>query len=238
MDRAKEIINKAFALNRSLLEPEAKELLSSRGIPIPRSGIARDFDEAGVIAESIGYPVVLKVISPQIIHKTDFGGVIVGAKNKFELKRDYSGLIENIKSKVPEAEIIGILVERMVSPSTEVIIGGLRDSQFGPAIMFGLGGVFTEILKDVSFRLAPITRNEAFRMMEELRGYPLIAGYRKSKPLDRESLSHAIVSISELMIEIEEIEEIDLNPIFLYTTGLTAVDARIILRQNRNSKFV
>lgn len=234
MEKAKEIVNKAIALKRSLLEPEAKNLLGSIGIPTPRSGIAENMEEAVRIAESIGYPVVLKVISPQIIHKTDVGGVITGAKNKTDVKRDYSTIIENIKRKNPEAEIIGILVEKMVSPSTEVIIGGLRDSQFGPAVMFGLGGIFTEILKDVSFRLAPIKKEEAFEMMEDLKGYPLLNGYRGRSPLDMESLSHAIVAVSEIMAMIEDIQEIDLNPIFLYTKGLIAVDARIILKIANN----
>lgn len=231
MEKAREIVNKALALKRSILEPEAKDILNSIGIPTPSSGIAKDIKEAEGIAESIGYPVVLKVISPQIIHKTDFGGVMIGAKNNGEVRRDYLQIIENIKRNAPRAEVIGILVERMASLSTEVIIGGIRDSQFGPAIMFGLGGIFTEILKDVSFRLAPITREDTFRMMEELKGYPLLYGYRGSKPLDRESLSAAMMAIAGLMIEIEDILEIDLNPVFLYPTGLTTVDARIILRQ-------
>lgn len=229
MDKAKEIVNMALAQKRSLLEPEAKALINSVGIPIPSSGAARDEDEAVNIAESISYPVVLKVISPQVIHKTDFGGVKIGARNKDEVKRDFSDIIENIRRKVPDAEVIGILVEKMAFQSTEVIIGGIRDLQFGPAIMFGLGGIFTEILKDISFRLAPVTRDESFSMMEELKGYPLITGYRGNKPLDRDTLSDAIVKVSELMTGLEEIQEIDLNPVFLYPEGLIVVDARIIL---------
>lgn len=230
MDKAKEIVNMALAQKRSLLEPEAKALINSVGIPIPSSGAARDEDEAVNIAESISYPVVLKVISPQVIHKTDFGGVKIGARNKDEVKRDFSDIIENIRRKVPDAEVIGILVEKMAFQSTEVIIGGIRDLQFGPAIMFGLGGIFTEILKDISFRLAPITKEEALGMMEELKGYPLIEGYRGSKPLDRESLSDTMVKVSKLMEEIKDIQEVDLNPVFLYPEGLTVVDARIILK--------
>ncbi|MEK6693230.1 MAG: acetate--CoA ligase family protein [Nitrospirota bacterium] len=230
MDKAKEIVNMALAQKRSLLEPEAKALINSVGIPIPSSGAARDEDEAVNIAESISYPVVLKVISPQVIHKTDFGGVKIGARNKDEVKRDFSDIIENIRRKVPDAEVIGILVEKMAFQSTEVIIGGIRDLQFGPAIMFGLGGIFTEILKDISFRLAPITKKEALGMMEELKGYPLIEGYRGSKPLDRESLSDTMVKVSKLMEEIKDIQEVDLNPVFLYPEGLTVVDARIILK--------
>ncbi len=230
MDKAKEIVNMAIAQKRSLLEPEAKALINSIGIPTPSSGAARDEDEAVNIAESIGYPVVLKVISPQVIHKTDFGGVKIGARNKDEVKRDFSDIIENIRRKAPDAEVIGILVEKMAFQSTEVIIGGIRDPQFGPAIMFGLGGIFTEILKDISFRLAPIMKEEALGMMEELKGYPLIEGYRGSKPLDRESLSDAMVKVSKVMEEIKDIQEIDLNPVFLYPEGLTVVDARIILK--------
>lgn len=229
MEKAREIVNKALSLKRPLLEPESKGILNSIGISTPNSGVAKDLKEAEGVSESIGYPVVLKVISPQIIHKTDFGGVIIGAKNKSEVRRDYSAIIDNIKRVVPEAEIIGILIEKMAIRSTEVIIGGIRDEQFGPTIMLGLGGIFTEILRDVSFRLAPITGEEAFRMMEELKGYPLLTGYRGSKPLDKESLSDAMVSISNLMTEVEEIKEIDLNPVFLYPKGLTAVDARVIL---------
>ena len=229
MEKAREIVNKALSLKRPLLEPEAKALINSIGITTPSFDIANDSEEAVEIAKSIGYPVVLKVISPDIIHKTDVGGVILGAKNEKQVRRDYSNIIENIKRKVPVAKIKGVLIERLVTPSLEVIIGGLRDSQFGPTIMFGLGGIFTEILKDLSFRLAPVTKGETFGMMEELKGYPLLNGYRGSKPLDKESLSDAMVSISNLMTEVEEIKEIDLNPVFLYPKGLTAVDARVIL---------
>jgi acetyl-CoA synthetase (ADP-forming) len=230
MKSAREIINKALTQKRSLLEPEAKEIIKSIGIPVPDSGIAKDSEEAIRIAESIGYPVVLKIISPHVVHKTDFGGVKIGAKNKDEVKRDFSDIIENVRRKVPDAEVMGILVEKMVPQSTEVIIGGIRDIQFGPAIMFGLGGIFTEILKDISFRLAPLTREEASGMMEELKGYPIIEGYRGSRPLDRESLSDAMVKVSRMMEEIKDIQEIDLNPVFLYPVGLTVVDARIILK--------
>lgn len=236
MKKAKEIIRNAMTLKRSPLEPEAKEILTSIGIPVPRSGLARDIEEAEKISESIGYPVALKVVSPQIIHKTDVGGVILGAKTNLEVKRDYSIIMKNIKSNVPEAEVTGIFVEKMVPLSTEVIIGGIRDSQFGPAIMFGLGGIFTELLRDVSFRLAPITEEEGLGMMEELKGYPLLTGYRGSKPLDREALARSMVKVSELIIEIDEIKEIDLNPVFLYPEGLIAVDARIILRKNVNNQ--
>lgn len=229
MNKVKEIVNRAMVLRNSLLEPEAKALINSIGITTPSFDIANNLEEAVKIAKSIGYPVVLKVISPDIIHKTDVGGVILGAKNEKQVRRDYSNIIENIKRKVPEAKIKGVLIERLVNPSLEVIIGGLRDSQFGPTIMFGLGGIFTEILKDLSFRLAPVTKGETFDMMKELKGYPLLNGYRGSKPLDKESLSDAMVSISNLMTEVEDIKEIDLNPVFLYPKGLTAVDARVIL---------
>lgn len=230
MEKAKEIIKNARSLKRSLLEHEAKEVLISIGIPVPMSGLARNIEEAEKISESTGYPVALKVVSPQIIHKTDVGGILLGAENKLEVRRDYSVIIENIKRNVPGAEVIGILVEKVAPPSTEVIIGGIRDSQFGPAIMFGLGGIFTEILKDVSFRLAPITKDEGFGMMEELKGYPLLTGYRGGKPLDRDALSKSMVAVSKLITEIDEINEIDLNPVFLYPEGIMAVDARIILR--------
>lgn len=229
MNKVKEIVNRAMVLRNSLLEPEAKALINSIGITTPSFDIANDSEEAVEIAKSIGYPVVLKVISPDIIHKTDVGGVILGAKNEKQVRRDYSKITENIKRKIPEAKIEGVLIERLATPSLEVIIGGLRDSQFGPTIMLGLGGIFTEILKDLSFRLTPVTKGETFGMMEELKGCPLLNGYRGSKPLDKESLSDAMVSISNLMTEVEEIKEIDLNPVFLYPKGLTAVDARVIL---------
>lgn len=229
LEKARAIVDKAISLKKPLLEPEAKALINSIGIPTPNSGIAEGPEEAAKIAESLGYPVVLKIISPQIIHKTDFGGVKIGAKNNDEVKRDFLEIKENIMLKVPGAEVIGVMIEKMASQSTEVIIGGLRDSQFGPAIMFGLGGIFTEILKDISFRLAPISESEAFDMMEELRGYPLLDGYRGREPLDKNSLSNAMVKVSELIVEMDEIQEIDLNPVFLYPSGLTVVDARIIL---------
>ena len=229
---AREIIQKALRLKQyALLEPDAKELIGVFGIPTTRHVVASSVEETIRASVSIGYPIVLKIISPDISHKTDVGGVRVGIKDEEGVRVAYEEIMRNVKNRVPDARINGVLVEEMAAPSTEVIVGGLRDPQFGPAVMFGLGGIFVEIYKDVSFRIAPLEEYEALDMIHEIKGAKVLSGYRNTEALDIATLAQTILKVSNIMVSIEEIKEIDLNPVLVYPKGVKAVDARIILNR-------
>jgi acetyl-CoA synthetase (ADP-forming) len=212
-----------------LLEPEAKTVCIEYGIPVTKFEVAKNEAEAVKFAEAIGFPVVLKVVSPDIIHKSDVGGVIVGLKSAREVRDAYKRILENVKKHRADAKIVGILVQEMAPASTEVIVGAIKDPQFGPALMFGLGGIFVEVLKDVTFRVAPINEDEAREMITEVRAYPLLKGYRNLPPADIEAIIKILLNTSRLVMEHEEIKEVDLNPIMVYEKGAKTVDARIIL---------
>ena len=232
-EKARKIIEKALSEGREwLFEDEAKELLASYGIRVTKMRIAKTEDEAAQYAREIGFPVVLKIVSPDVVHKSDVGGVKVDIKSEDEVRRAYNEILENVKRHVPNARIEGILVQEMAPWGTEVIIGSTRDPQFGPTVMFGLGGIFVEILKDVTFRVAPIEKEQAKEMIEEIKGYPIIAGARGRKPLDKETLADAISRVSWLVHENPEIIELDANPVFLYEKGLIVADARVRLRRS------
>ncbi|MEM3507480.1 MAG: acetate--CoA ligase family protein [Candidatus Bathyarchaeia archaeon] len=228
--KAKEIIGKALNEGRkSLLEPEAKMLCKEYGIPTPEFTLAKNVDEAIDFADKVGYPVVLKIVSPDIIHKTEAGGVLIDLRNKNDVKKGFEKIIENVKNYKPNARIIGMLVQKMAPQSTEIIVGGIKDPQFGPTLMFGLGGVFVEVLKDVTFRVAPITEEDAKEMLKEIKAYPILKGYRGEKPRDEGAIVKILLAASRLMLENEEIDQMDLNPIMVYEKGASVVDARIIL---------
>ncbi|MCF6157835.1 MAG: acetyl-CoA synthetase [wastewater metagenome] len=229
LSTANKIIQKAQQERRQLLEPEAKELIKIFGIKTTKNIIAFSVSDAVQAADTIGYPVAMKIVSPDIIHKTDAGGVRLMIRDDEGVRTAYTGIIENVKKNIPEARIVGTLVSEMAEPSTEVIIGGLRDPQFGPAVMFGIGGIFVEIFKDVSFRIAPVEKDEALDMIQDIKGYKLLEGYRGTEVLDVPALVKTISHVSTIMTSIECIKEIDLNPIFVYPKGIMAVDARIIL---------
>ena len=230
MRKTRDIIERAKAEGRKyLLEYEAKTICMEYGIPVNSFDVAKSKDEAVEMAERLGYPVVMKIVSPQVIHKSDVGGVILNLKTPDEVRQAYDKIIENVKSHVPDAEIVGILVQNMAPHGLEVIVGGIRDLQFGPTLMFGLGGVLVELLKDVSFRIAPIDEEEAEEMIKEIKAYPLIKGYRGMKGVDQEVLKDIIVKTSRLMMENPEVAQLDLNPVFAYEKGATVVDARILL---------
>jgi acetyl-CoA synthetase (ADP-forming) len=212
-----------------LLEPEAKVVCMEYEIPVTRFNVAKSEAETVKFAEEIGFPVVLKIVSPDIIHKSDVGGVIVNLKNAREIRDAYKQILRNVKKHKAEAKIVGVLVQEMAPTSTEVIVGAIKDPQFGPALMFGLGGIFVEVLKDVTFRIAPITEDEAREMITEVRGYPLLKGYRNTPPVDIEAIIKILLNTSRLVMEHEEIKEVDLNPIMVYEKGAKTVDARIIL---------
>ncbi|MEM3673595.1 MAG: acetate--CoA ligase family protein [Candidatus Bathyarchaeia archaeon] len=212
-----------------LLETEAKSVCMEYGIPVTKFKLAKSEAEAVKFAEEIGYPVVLKIVSPDVIHKSDVGGVIVNLKDANDVRDAYTKILENVKKHKADAKIEGILVQEMAPASTEVIVGAVKDPQFGPAIMFGIGGIFVEILKDVTFRIAPITEEEAREMITEVKAYPLLKGYRNLPPADINTLVDILLKTSRLVMEHQEIKELDLNPIMVYEKGAKTVDARIIL---------
>jgi len=228
---ARKIMTGVLASGRTaLLEPEAKRLITKYGISTPSFSVSTTEQEAVEAAERLGYPLVMKIVSPDIIHKTEVGGVKLGVTNPEQVRERYNQILRSAGLKAPAARIVGILVQRMAPPSTEVIVGALRDPQFGPAVMFGLGGVFVELLNDVSFRVAPIDKDEAWEMMQEVKGIPLLTGYRGSRPLDVKSVARTLASVSRMITELDEIEQMDLNPVMVYESGVSVVDARIILR--------
>ena len=232
---AQGIIQNALLQKRyELLEPEAKEFIQAFGIKTPEHRAASSCGEAIQAARSIGYPVVLKIVSPDISHKTDVGGIRLDIRDDNGVEQAYNEIIGAVTKRQPGARIFGILVQEIAPPSTEVIIGGLRDPQFGPAVMFGLGGVFVEVYKDISFRIAPVEEYEAFDMIHSVKGAKILKGFRNREEADITALAQAIVKVSDIMVAIEEIKEIDLNPVLVYPKGLKAVDARIILVQADN----
>jgi len=228
IEKAKE--EKRFELN----EIEAKTIVSSYGISVAKTTVAKNEDDAVKIANEIGYPVVLKIFSPDVLHKSDVGGVKINLKSDSDVKNAFNEIINNVKKHVPNARIEGVVVQEFAPQGLEVIIGGIYDKFFGPTIMFGLGGVWVEILKDVTFRLAPIDKQEAEDMIKEIKGYPLLTGYRGSPPVDLDALKDALVKASQLMNDFQEIGEMDLNPTMAYEKGkgIKVVDARIILRKD------
>jgi acyl-CoA synthetase (NDP forming) len=224
------ILSKARTEGRkSLLETEAKTVCMEYGIPVTRFELARGEEEAVRFAKMIGFPTVLKIVSPDILHKSDVGGVVVGLNDEDGVRRGYARILENVRKNAPKARIAGVLVQEMAPPSTEVIVGATKDPQFGPVIMFGLGGVFVEVLKDVTFRVAPIAEDDACEMITEVKAYPLLKGYRSTPPADVDAITKILLSTSRLVNEHMEITELDLNPVIVYEKGAKTVDARIVL---------
>ncbi len=214
-----------------LLEIEAKELMRSYGIPTPPTILARTEDEAVEAANKLGYPVVLKISSPQILHKSDIGGVIVNIKSEAEVREAFRTIIERARRYAPKAVIYGVTINRMIPSGKEVIIGVTKDNVFGHLIMFGLGGIYTNIFRDVSFRLAPITPDEAMEMIKETKAYQLLRGYRGEPPSDIASIVNIILRINQLVQDFPEIAEIDINPLFVYNEGegSIALDVKVVL---------
>ena len=223
------IIEKAKKEKRSLLETEAKELLREYGIPVPDFKLIKSEDEIVGLAKEINFPIVMKIVSPDIIHKTEAGGVKVGIKDEKEAKAAYQDIIYKVKKYKKEAKISGIIAYSMIPQGTEIIIGIMKDPHFGPVIMFGLGGIFVEILKDISFRILPLEERDAEEMISEIKGYQILKGIRGETPKDVKSIRDVLMKISQLVMDNPEIKEIDLNPVFLFNQGLQVVDARMIL---------
>ena len=212
-----------------LTEVEAKEVVKGVGVPVVETHLATTKREAAARAKALGYPVVVKIVSPDLTHKSDIGGVKMNLQSARQVEAAWDQVMEAVRGANPSATILGVSVQKMAPPGTEVIIGGTKDPQFGPVLMFGLGGVFVEVLKDVAFRVVPITRRDARQMIHDIKGFPVLEGYRGQGPADLAALEQALLNTSRLMEEHPEIKELDLNPIFAYGKGITAVDARIIL---------
>ncbi|MCW4014819.1 MAG: acetate--CoA ligase family protein [Candidatus Bathyarchaeota archaeon] len=224
------IFNQAITEKRKcLLEHEAKTVCKEYGIPVTALKIAKSAEEAARFSEEIGYPTVLKIISPDVLHKVDVGGVVLNINSKEDAKKAYSQIVESVKKHKPDAKIDGILVQEMAPCATEVIVGSIKDSQFGQTLMFGFGGTFVEVMKDVSFRIAPITEEEAREMITEVKAYPILRGYRGQPPADIDTLAKILLNTSKLVMDHPEIKELDLNPVMVYEKGAKTVDARIIL---------
>ena len=214
-----------------LSEAEGKGILKAYGISIPREGIARDLRRAVDLAETIGYPVVMKVESPDIAHKTDVGGVVLNIDSTEELERSYEVMLNKVREKLPRARITGVSIQKMVK-GREVIVGMVRDDQFGPVITFGLGGIFVEILKDVTQGIAPLDREEVERMVRSIKAYPTLTGARGRRPGDIPALVEVILKISQLSMDFPELEELEMNPVMVGDegTGVTAVDALVTIK--------
>ena len=224
------IFEVAKAENRNFLfEHEAKMLCGLYGMPITKMEVAKTEDDAAASAKRIGFPIVLKIVSPQVLHKSDAGGVIVGVNDEKGIREGYQRIIANIKKNVPAAVIEGILVQEMAPKGTEIIIGSTNDPTFGPTIMFGLGGIFVEILKDVSFRLSPITKDDAWEMLDEIKAKKILDGARGMPKADKETIVNILLATSVMLTECPEIKELDMNPVLVYEQGARVVDARVIL---------
>ena len=212
---------------KNLLEEEGQEVLRAYGFPVPKSILATKDREAIQAAKKIGFPVVMKIASPQIIHKSDAGGVKVGLKNPREVRAAFKEIIKNAKKYDKKAVIKGVLIQEMIKGGKETIIGSKLEPGFGPVVMFGMGGIYVEVLKDVTFRLAPITDTEADEMISSIKTSKLLQGVRGEKPSDTKKLSECIQRLSQLVTDFNEIKELDMNPVLVFERGCKVVDIRI-----------
>ena len=212
-----------------LPELEAHKVCDAYGIKCPPTRFVTNKEQCIEEGNKIGYPVVIKIFSKQIIHKSEAGGVVIGIKDKEQLAQAYDNMVNTAKERFPKAVIEGVIVQKMMDKGVETIIGGFKDPQFGPVIMFGMGGIYVEVFKDTAFRLAPIDKEEAKRQIEQTKIYKVLKGVRGQKPCDIESLSETVVNVANLLSSNKEIKEIDLNPVICYPNGCVAVDSRIVL---------
>jgi acetyltransferase len=228
-EKVRRILDEACASSNpaTLVEAEARDVVAAYGIPLPQARLARTSDEAVEMAQEIGFPVVLKIASPDILHKSDVGGIVLDLSNADEVRQAYDMIMSRARQHIPDAEIWGALVQQMVESGREVIVGMNRDPQFGPLMMFGLGGIYVEVLEDVTFRLAPVTAGEAREMTDEIQAAPLLRGVRGERPADLEAIVEIIQRTSQLAIDFPEITELDLNPVVIHHQGGIAIDARL-----------
>jgi acetyltransferase len=213
----------------NLLETESRDLLKEYGISLPEAVLANNLDKAVEAGNKIGYPLAMKVVSTDIIHKSDAGGIKLNLINQEDIKTAFKEIVDNAEKVTEKEKIIGTLISPMATKGQECIIGMIRDAQFGPVIMFGLGGIFVEVLKDVSFRVAPLAVEDIDEMVKEIKGYKILTGIRGEKPSDIESIKNILSKLSEIAIDNPEIKEIDLNPVIVHEKGASIVDSRVIL---------
>ncbi|MDR1660026.1 MAG: acetate--CoA ligase family protein [Desulfovibrio sp.] len=210
-------------------EIETQKLCAEYAVPCPPLQVAADKDGCVEAARSVGYPVVMKIRSRQIVHKSDVGGVIAGISNDEEVVAAHARMSSSVVGTCPAAVIDGYLIQKMMPAGIEVAVGALRNSQFGPVVMFGMGGIYIEVFKDVEFRLAPLGKDEARRQMEATKIYQVLLGMRGREPCDLDALCSLIVNAGKLICDFEEIREVDFNPVLSYPDGCMAVDARIVI---------
>src|ERR1700704_1954487 len=224
------ILDQAKAAGReALTAPEARGICEAYGINIPKEGVAKTGEEAVKLATSIGLPVVMKIVSPQILHKPEAGGVLVGVNSAEQVAQGFSTIVENARKYDPKAEILGVQIQQMLSGGHEVIIGAVTDPAFGKLVAFGMGGVLVEVLKDITFRLAPATTEDALSMLDGIQAAEILRGVRGAQPVDREALGTMIERVSALVADFPEISELDLNPVFASEKDATAADVRVVL---------
>ena len=227
-----ETIDRARAESRTLLsEVEAKGALAEAGVPVTGTTLAQTREEAAAQAEAISYPVALKVVSPNVAHKSDVGGVVLGLESHEEVAEGYDEIIRSVQAAQPSAIIEGVSVQEMASPGVEVIVGVTTDPQFGPVMMFGLGGIMVEVLGDVAFRLAPLGEGDARDMIDEIQGRQVLDGVRGQPPVDVGAIEAMLDQVSQFAAEHPEVAELDLNPVIASPEGAIAVDARIVLAE-------
>lgn len=213
-----------------LLEHEAAEVCRAYGIACPDSALARDKAQAAAAAEEMGYPVVLKVVSPQVLHKSDVGGVRTGVASSAQVEEAYDSILESVTKRQPDAHFAGVMVAKMAGSGIETIVGLKRDDTFGPVVMFGIGGVNVEVYGDVTFRLCPIDRLTADEMLGDVRGRPLLEGFRGAARANRAALAGVILAVCRMGVDNPEIASLDLNPVRVDSDRALALDARILIR--------
>jgi acyl-CoA synthetase (NDP forming) len=227
------IIKRARNEGRTVLtEIESKELIGQSGISVNDTRLAKSRSEASSISRQIGFPVVLKIASPDIVHKSDAGGIRLGLETPEQVEHACDEILGATRRSYPKANLLGVSVQKMAAPGVEVIIGMSKDAQFGPVLMFGLGGVFVEILEDVSLRVIPVTRRDVSEMIKEIKGYKMLTGYRGMPPVDESKLGDMLLVVADFVTQYPVIKELDLNPVIAYGDGAIAVDARIVLEDS------
>jgi acyl-CoA synthetase (NDP forming) len=227
----KQIIEKAKSENRNLLtEIEAKQVFKEAGLQVTDTRLATNKKDAIAMSTEMGFPVVLKIVSPDILHKTEANGVKLNLKTADDVAKAFDEIMVSAKEKFPNANIHGVAVQGMAKSGLEIIIGMTLDTQFGPVLMFGLGGIFVEVMKDVSFGITPLMKRDADEMIRSIKGYPLLNGFRGAPKIDVSNLESWLLKLSDFAQTYPEVKEFDLNPIFAYAQGAMVVDARIILK--------
>ena len=206
-----------------------EELLALYGLPVPDQAVAHTAKEAVEFAEQIGYPVIAKVSSPDILHKTDIGGIRANLKTPTDVKSAYTDIIKNCAKHMPAAGIKGVLIQKFLPVGKEFIIGALRDQTFGPLVMVGLGGIYTELFRDTAFRIAPVSHKQAYEMFQQLKSWKLLLGMRGAPKADIDTLADTLVAIATLVTDCPSIKELDLNPVLVHEKGVIIADVKIVV---------